>query len=339
MSELRQILEQYLQAKYRDKKGLSIISLDKLRDGWESDNYLLSIEYGEFHRTLVKWVWRIYSGLGSQAKAEREYTSMKKLFAAGYPVPQVFLLESEDSPVDRPFIIMEYIQGEMMWEMLELADAYEQARLIDQFCQLFARLHELDWRQFDDSLPIGDPFTYIDQWLENAHRVLDNFPQVDASQFLEWVTQRRERYACKRPSPTHQDFHPGNVLVSEGDQPFVIDWTSFEVTDPRFDLAWTLILAHAYGMPGLRDQIFQGYQRYAGMLVEKIEAFEAIACARRLLDVTVSLTQGAQNMGMNPQATERIRANMEPHKRVYRLFYERTGLQNKAFENLFGKPK
>jgi hypothetical protein len=99
------------------------------------------------------------------------------------------------------------------------------------------------------------------------------------------------------------------------------------------------MLAHAYGMPGLRNQILQGYQRYAGKFVEQIEAFEAIACARRLLDVTVSLTQGAQTMGMNPQATERIRANMEPHRRVYRLFYERTGLQNEAFDNPFGKPR
>lgn len=339
MSEQRQILEQYLQEKYSDKIGLSITQLDKLRDGWESDNYLVSIEHGGAPRTHAKWVWRIYPGLGSQAKAVREFTSMKKLFAASYPVPQVFLLESEDSPVDRPFILMEYIPGEMMWELLDRADEREQARLIDQFCQLFVRLHELDWRQFDSSSPIREPFTYIDRWLENAYRVLNNFPQVDASQFLEWITERRESFACERPSPTHQDFHPGNILVSEGDQPFVIDWTSFEVTDPRFDLAWTLVLAHAYGMPGLRDQIFQGYQRYAGKPIEQIEAFEAIACARRLLDVAVSLTQGAHNMGMNSQATEVMRANMEPHQRVYRLFYERTGLQNKVFENLFGKPK
>lgn len=77
MSKQRQILEQYLQAKYRDQRGLSITKLDKLRDGWESDNYLVKIEYIGAPRTLTKWVWRIYSGLGSQAKAVREFTSMK----------------------------------------------------------------------------------------------------------------------------------------------------------------------------------------------------------------------------------------------------------------------
>jgi len=56
----------------------------------------------------------------------------------------------------------------------------------------------------------------------------------------------------------------------------VIDWTSFDVTDSRFDLAWTLVLAHAHGWSGLRDQIFQDYQRHTGVQVEQIEAFEAI---------------------------------------------------------------
>jgi len=38
--------------------------------------------------------------------------------------------------------------------------------------------------------------------------------------------------------------------------------------------------------------------------VDQIEAFEAIAFARSLLDLTVSLAQGAQLMGMNAKATE-----------------------------------
>ena len=97
------------------------------------------------------------------------------------------------------------------------------------------------------------------------------------------------------------------------------------------------MLAHAYGWPELRSQILQGYQRHAGKMVEQIEAFEAIACARRLLDLTISLTQGAQRMGMNAQATESMRADMEAHRRVYRLFTKRTGLQIAAFDKLFGK--
>jgi len=335
MSEWKQILEQYLKMKFSDKRGLSITRLDKLRDGWESDNYLLTVEYGD-RQTREDWVWRIYSGAGSQVKAAREFNSMARLRDAGYPVPGVFLLETDHSPVDRPFVIMEYLPGEVMWEMIDAASVDRQAQLIDQFCWLFVQLHDLNWKLFDESLPHDDPFFFIDRWLDDACGVTRNFPDVDASSFLEWVAARREVFACPRPSPAHQDFHPGNILVSADDSATVIDWTNFAVTDSRFDLAWTLVLAHAHGWQGMRDQILQGYQRHAGKPVEQIESFEAIACARRLFDLTISLTLGAQRMGMNAQAVESMREGMEAHRHVHRLFVERTGLSIRAFDDLFG---
>ena len=119
MSAQKHILEQYLKEKFSDLEALSITGLEKLPDGWESNNYLLTVEYGGSPRGRVNWVWRIYSGAGSQAKARREFNNMNKLLAAGYPVPHVFLLETEHSPVDRPFVIMEYIHGDVMWDLLD----------------------------------------------------------------------------------------------------------------------------------------------------------------------------------------------------------------------------
>lgn len=336
MNDQKQILEQYLQAKFSDKTSLTISRFDKLRDGWESDNYIITIEYGE-PRTHVDWVLRIYSGRGSYEKATREFNSMQNLFTAGYPVPRVFLLEAEHSPIGRPFILMEYIPGEMMWQILDVAPADRQAQLIEQFSRLFVQLHELDWKQFDDSLPSNNQFFFIDRWLKDAHSELQMFPDIDASSFLDWVAARRSLFGCTRPSPVHQDFHPGNVLVKVDDSAIVIDWTGFEITDSRFDLAWTLVLTHAHGRPGLRDQIFDSYQRHAANPVEQCDVFEAIACARRLFGVAVSLTQGAKTMGMNEQAVESMRAYMGAHRRVYHLFIQLTGLQIKTFDELFGE--
>jgi aminoglycoside phosphotransferase (APT) family kinase protein len=183
MSGPKRILEQYLRATCSDKTAISITYLDKLRDGWESDNYRVTVELGD-PRARADWVWRIYSGAGSQAKATREFNSMKRLRDAGYPAPRVFLLEAEHSPVDRPFIIMEYIQGEVMWDLLDKAPADRQARLVYQFCRLFVQLHDLDWRQFDDSLPGSEPFFFIDRWLAEARGVLQGLPEFDGSSFL-----------------------------------------------------------------------------------------------------------------------------------------------------------
>jgi len=66
MSEQKQILETYLKNRFSNKPVLTILRLDKIADGWESDNHVLAVEYGEGHRTQEDWVWRIYTGEGSQ---------------------------------------------------------------------------------------------------------------------------------------------------------------------------------------------------------------------------------------------------------------------------------
>jgi len=335
MSEQKQILEQYLREKFRDKPALTVLHLDKIADGWESDNHIVTLEYGDGHRTREDWVWRIYSGAGNREKAILEFTSMEKLLAAGYPVPRLFILEADNSPIDRPFTMMEFVQGEVMWRLLDNSSDEKQKQLLDQFCRLYVQLHNLDWKQFNASLPTDEPYFFIDQWLEEVRGIMKRFPDFDASPFLDWVTARRNLFACDHPSPIQQDFHPGNILVRADGTAVVIDWAHFAISDYRFDLAWTLVLAHAHGWAGMRNLILQGYERHFGKSVEQIETFEAIACARRLFDLTISLTLGPEHLGMTAQAINSIRSYMDAHRRVYCLFVKRTGLQVKVFDELF----
>ena len=150
------------------------------------------------------------------------------------------------------------------------------------------------------------------------------------------MTACRGLFAWERPVPIQQDFHPGNILVRPDGTAVVIDWAHFTVSDSRFDLAWTLMLAHAHGWAGMRDLILKGYEKHLGKPVEQIEASEAVACARRLSDITISLAMGPQHLGMTEQAIDSIRSYMDAHRRVYRLFVEHTGLQVDAFDDLFG---
>jgi len=56
--------------------------------------------------------------------------------------------------------------------------------------------------------------------------------------------------------------------VNADQRALIIDWTAFDITDYRFDLAWTLLLTHAHGQPGLRDLLLQSYQHHTGKPVE-----------------------------------------------------------------------
>lgn len=56
-----------------------------------------------------------------------------------------------------------------------------------------------------------------------------------------------------------------------------------------------------------------------------------------MFDLTISLTFGPEHLGMTVQAIDSIRSSMDAHRRVYRLFIERTDLQVHVFDELFGE--
>ncbi len=114
----------------------------------------------------------------------------------------------------------------------------------------------------------------------------------------------------------------------------VIDWTGFAVSDSRFDLAWTLVLTHAYLGPLWRNRLLWEYERLAGRDVKALECFEVFACARRLIDLSVSLLDGAQKMGMRSEAVAAMRQDRFSFENVYELLVERTGICIKEVEDL-----
>ena len=333
------VLQDYLQQAVPDWQGVQVENLLALGAGWESELYAFTVEHGPAgNRLREALVLRVYPGDEGGVKAVHEFRSMSRLHQAGYPVPKVLLLEREDSPFGRPFTIMEHIQGQVMASLLFGPPGAQQQQLLTLFCELFVRLHRLDWQPFVGGAMVDevkDPYFFVDRWLSRARDDLARFHQVSLLPIVEWLEERREVLPCRRPSPVHQDFHPENILLRDDGSAVVIDWTSFDVSDPRIDLAWTLMLAHSYLGPEWRNGILYEYERLAGAKVEQIELFEVCACGRRLFDISVSLAEGAEKLGMRPGAVAMMKQQMGAAQRVYDLLVERTGIRITELERLF----
>jgi aminoglycoside phosphotransferase (APT) family kinase protein len=287
-------------------------------------------------RVREQLILRLYHGQDAPAKAAHEFRSLQRLRQAGYPVPKVHALVSEESPFGRPFVIMERITGGPMWSRLLATGEDEQRGLLETFCRLFVWLHRLEWRPFADDAAAIDagPYACADRWLGEARRALERAPMPGLVPVVEWLARRRDDVPCARPAVVHGDFHPGNVLVQDDGSPVVIDWTSLQVSDPRFDLGWTLLLTYAYAGSNWRQRVLREYERQAGAAVECLDWFDAAACARRLHDVAVSLTSGPETLGMRPEATAQIRAQMPAVGRTYEMLRERTGVAVPEVERL-----
>lgn len=338
MNQIARRLQVYCEDRFQDKHDVSIRNLENITTGWESEIYAFSLEHGQqSKRVREELVLRLYSGEGAEDKSAHEFQSIKRLQEVGYPVPQVYVLEREHSPFGKPFIIMEKIDGQVMWAQLDAANETVSAELITQFCKLFVRLHQLDGRLFVEAAEqpgFHDPYTFVDEWFGVAQNYLGQFSDSGFRAVVEWLENRRTLVPCQKPSPTHNDFHPGNVLVQNNTSPVVIDWTGFQISDARFDLAWTLVLADAYMGSAWRETILREYEHCSGEQVDALDCFIVFACVQRLFDVTVSLLHGAERMGMRADAVAAMRKNKAAHERVYRLLMERTGLRIKEVDEM-----
>lgn len=298
--------------------------------GWESEVYFFALNLPG--ASPAEWVLRLYAG-GDVEKARREFDLLQRLRRVGYPVPEVYHLEPDAAPLGQPFIFMEKIEGQVLWPLLfDAPNRRARAEMLSLFAALYVQLHRLDWRAFSPS-PAPHPVTgLLDSW--QAYLAL--LPGDDFAPHWDWLRAKSAAIRSPRPALIHFDFHPNNILVRPDGSPAVIDWTGALLADPRYDLAWTLLLAEAYQGPAWRGRILRAYEQAAGQVMLDLDFFEVAACLRRLFSILVSQQRGAESMGMRPGAE----ANMlqpEPIRRVYHRLLAHTGQPAPAVESLLAR--
>jgi aminoglycoside phosphotransferase (APT) family kinase protein len=337
------MLETYYRRAFPDRADACLSDLNVLSIGWESDVYGFTAAWGagQGEAQALKQVLRIYPGDDRYEKSFNEFHAMRKLKESGYPVPRVDRLERDASPFGKPFVIMEFVPGKPTWLPMFNGPEDEQRRLRDAFCRLQAQLHKLDWRPFvanpaeyESLAPNAIPGREIARWQDYIHAFAEIPPGWQKA--FDWLFEHARDVPDGALSVCHWDFHPENMLKREPDGAlFVIDWTGLEVTDPRFDLAWTLLLLSSVEGAQVREPMLRGYEQYAGHRVEGMEFFDAAACLRRLASVIISLAVGPEKLGMRPEAAESMRRQARRTRFVYDLFLDRTAVHIPEAEEFF----
>jgi hypothetical protein len=86
------------------------------------------------------------------------------------------------------------------------------------------------------------------------------------------------------------------------------------------------MLVTAYEGSNWRKLFLETYERKAGEPIEQLEFFDVAACLRRLYSIAVSVTAGAEQMGMRPGAEATMKNQLEPLRKVYELLLDRTAI-------------
>ncbi len=299
------------------------------RTGWESEIYAYTLTFGpEAQRLSVQRVLRLMTGGGLDG-ACGEYQALSLLHTAGYPVPEVYAVGKATDGLGRPFIIMQRIEGGSFAARFPRNPEEDRAALTT-FIALFRRLHTLNWRPAVEDpgrfAPPNQPYHHFDRSLAKYASYLSQPPLSDFLPVVRWLEKQRRRAPCEASVPVHQDFHPDNILEDENGKLYVIDWTNFEISDYRFDLAWTLTLAYAYGGSQKRTPLLAEYERQMRDRVPELAVFEVHAILRRLGSILLSLSQGADSLGMRPEAVEAMQRERQPVARLHQRLQSLCGI-------------
>lgn len=175
------------------------------------------------------------------AAAQREFTLLAALHAAGLLVPNPRLLDDSRGILPQPYLVLDYVAGAPIYATTDIDD-YAQ-----QLAAELARLHNLDPAASAlRDLPRLAP--RLDRWIFH-----DDAPP-DAS-----IGQERVLAALRPvwPLPTanppallHGDLWAGNVVWHNGRLAAIIDWEEAMVGEPLYDVAaLRLDLLWAFGWP------------------------------------------------------------------------------------------
>lgn len=328
--DLTLALSRYLTS--RTQHVVQVRNLVRLSEGWETDVYGFDALGWRGGRRVL----RLFFGEGAGSTALHEYASMELLARAGYPVPAVELVEADNAALGRAFIIMEQVDGAPLTKRLRESEPAVREQSLDQFCQLLAALHGLEWAHLPGAASVPT-FTIAQQfalWSSYQHR----YPLRTIGEATEWLGAASAQVTPQPFGLVHWDFHPENVLVDTDDQLWVIDWTQFQATDVRFDLAWTLVLLASQQSAESAEAVRVRYATLRGWDQRKsqdeMQFFEAAACAKRLVSVLVSIRYGADALGMRPGAETIMTSQLPRIEAVYRRWLALTGMPLIEMEEL-----
>lgn len=293
IEELRNDLLDYLSDLPSTGKNPRISPLEPLQEGWASDIYRFTLTFDKGKKTVEKnLVIKTYTNSSDgKDRALKEKHALSKLNAAKYPVPDAPNVEIDPDIIGRPFVIMEYIEGTTMMTLIEDADPGTRQQLIKTFVGLLTDLHDLGPYVLVPSMKKASQWVLVNREIYTMRGLIQTYDLSEFSEIVEWLYDNRKRVPCDSPVVTHRDFHPWNVMMTDDGAPYVLDW-GWQISDPRFDIAWTVTLLERSGYAELADEILTEYETVTGASVDELDYFKVLATTRWLINIVNSLRSG-----------------------------------------------
>lgn len=217
-----------------------------------------------------------------------EAATIAGLQGTGVPVPTVLAGCDDTSILDRPFTVLEYVDGEIpdyrtIASTPGWSDPAQRAAMADEFIRVLAELQRVDPRRLahlaDTPMPLRSERArlhyLIDDMLASAERRMQGWTLHPIFRDAAWWCKRNALDG--EPSGmvvVHGDYKLGNFIWREGRIVAALDWEGAMIGDPLQDLGYACHPAMREAQPSLmamlapHAQIVELYQRHTGRRVD-----------------------------------------------------------------------
>jgi aminoglycoside phosphotransferase (APT) family kinase protein len=207
----------------------------------------------------------------------REYRLMHSLGPVGIPVPVTVGLCTDESVNDRPFYVMEFVEGHILRTAQEAEAAFGEITrrgVGDNMADTLAALHDVD----PDTIGLGDLGRhegYIERQLRRWRGQYDlmRVDGVDHGELVQRVSDELARRipTQQRTSVVHGDYRIDNVvLADDGTVRAILDWEICTLGDPLADLGLLMVYwadpADSVAVLGLSSTMAPGFSTRAEVL-------------------------------------------------------------------------
>jgi aminoglycoside phosphotransferase (APT) family kinase protein len=227
----------------------------------------------------------------------REHTVISALYPLGVPVPQPLALCTDEAVNDRPFYVMEFVDGAILRDRAQAETTFDvatRATIGANLAATLAQLHDVDV----DEAGLGDLARhegYIERQLKRWRTQFDQMSVegVDYGGLVEGVGDRLAARipAQQRVAVVHGDYRLDNtVLDGAGRVRAILDWEICTLGDPVADLGMLLVywaepadtMSQLLGSApttaagfATRDQVLEAYASHSSLDVSQVAYYQA----------------------------------------------------------------
>jgi aminoglycoside phosphotransferase (APT) family kinase protein len=243
--DLEERIVRYLTYRMPEAGRVSVIAVSRIHGGASRETFRVRVDQergGErgliFRRDPVSTL--------IETEREVEFAAYRSFMGSPVPVPGALFLERDLAWLERPFFVMEEVEGCTAGSILA-ADPYgpHRQKIGEQFFTILGHIAKRDAMTSDlaQHVPVVKPGEAWQTELAKWEKVVDEDelePQPIVRAAIRWM-RRNPPPPAQKISVVHGDYRTGNFLFdSAGIIRAVLDWEMAHLGDPLEDLAWAL---------------------------------------------------------------------------------------------------